>query len=342
MYSLLFTLVSFFAQCVYAQGSPLQSDIPVKPLSIIGGTTGVPEGTAGYEKWMMYKYRLADMSNGEIELTPMVGGELGGEETIFNALRRGRVQLANLSAYVVGAVVPELALLQVPYLFDSQAEADHLFDTVLYSVYSDLLAEDGLVLLSWDEVGFRHVYGKTPILVPAHLKNLRYRVPTGLGPRLFAKAMETDVIQLSFNDNIIGLQTGLVDAGGNAIILYASTGISEEAPHLTLTGHFNMTNLLICTERWFNSLSEIHKAIVRNGWLPIEVVRQMSRDETNDFLERADEIGFKVHQLTEDQKVLWREATAPVAEQLIEKTGGRSQEVYDAILEARAAYRASR
>jgi len=291
---------------------------------------------------MMYKYRLADMSNGEIELTPMVGGELGGEETIFNALRRGRVQLANLSAYVVGAVVPELALLQVPYLFDSQAEADHLFDTVLYSVYSDLLAEDGLVLLSWDEVGFRHVYGKTPILVPAHLKNLRYRVPTGLGPRLFAKAMETDVIQLSFNDNIIGLQTGLVDAGGNAIILYASTGISEEAPHLTLTGHFNMTNLLICTERWFNSLSEIHKAIVRNGWLPIEVVRQMSRDETNDFLERADEIGFKVHQLTEDQKVLWREATAPVAEQLIEKTGGRSQEVYDAILEARAAYRASR
>ena len=331
----LITTVGLVIFCFVALPSEAQ-------VTMIGGTTGVPEGTAGYEKWMMYRDRLADLSNGEIELTPMVGGELGGEETIFNALRRGRVQVANLSAYVIGAVVPELALLQIPYLFDSEAEADHLFDTVLYDIYSDLLAENGLVLLSWDEVGFRHVYGKTPILVPADLKNLRYRIPTGLGPRLFAEAMATDVIQLSFNDNIIGLQTGLVDAGGNAIILYASTGIAEEAPHLTLTGHFNMTNLLICTEPWLKSLSEDHRNIVLKGWLPMDVARQMSRDETNDFLQRADEIGFTIHQLTEDQKELWREATAPVAEQLIESIGGRSDEVYQTILEARAAYRTSR
>ena len=310
-------------------------------VTMIGGTTGVPEGTAGYEKWMTYKDRLADLSNGEIQLTPMVGGELGGEETILNAMRRGRVQVANLSAYVVGAVVPELALLQIPYLFDSEAEADHLYDTVLHDIYSDLLAESGLVLLSWDEVGFRHVYGKTPILVPADLKNLRYRIPTGLGPQLFAEAMGSDVIQLSFNDNIIGLQTGLVDAGGNAIILYASTGIAEEAPHLTLTGHFNMTNLLICTERWLNSLSEDHRNIVLDGWLPIDIARQMSRDETNNFLEQAEEIGFTIHQLTAEQKELWAEATAPVAGQIIESTGGRSNEVYQRILEARAAYRQS-
>ena len=310
-------------------------------VTMIGGTTGVPQGTAGYEKWMTYKDRLADLSNGEIQLTPMVGGELGGEETIFNALRRGRVQVANLSAYVIGALVPELALLQIPHLFDSEEEADHLFDTVLFDIYSDLLAENGIVLLSWDEVGFRHVYGKSPILVPTDLKNLRYRIPTGLGPQLFAEAMESDVIQLSFNDNIIGLQTGLVDAGGNAIILYASTGIAQEAPHLTLTGHFNMTNLLICTERWLNSLSETHRDIVLNGWLPKDIARQMSRDETIDFLQRADEIGFTIHRLSDDQKTLWREATAPVVDQLIDNTGGRSQEVYQRILEARAAYRQS-
>ncbi len=331
---LITTIVLVF---LWLAGVPAQAQVPM-----IGGTTGVPEGTAGYEKWMMYKERLADLSNGEIQLTPMVGGELGGEETIFNALRRGRVQVANLSAYVIGAAVPELALLQIPYLFDSETEADHLFDTVLYDIYSDLLAENGLVLLSWDEVGFRHVYGKTPILVPADMRDLRYRIPTGLGPQLFAEAMASDVIQLSFNDNIIGLQTGLVDAGGNAIILYASTGIAEEAPHLTLTSHFNMTNLLICTERWLNSLSEAHRKIVLDGWLPMDVARQMSRDETNSFLQQADEIGFTIHQLTPGQKELWVDATAPVADQIIESTGGRSAEIYQAILEARADYRASR
>ncbi len=314
----------------------------VAQVSVIGGTTGVPEGTAGYEKWMMFADRVAEMSGGEITVTPMVGGELGGEETIFSAMRRGRVQVANLSGLVIGALVPELALLQAPYLFGSEAEADHLYDTILFDVYSNLLAEHGLVLLSWDDVGFRHVYGKMPILVPADLRDMRYRIPTGLATQLFAEAMGSDVIQLSFNDNIIGLQTGLVDAGGNAIILYASTGIAEEAPQLTLTGHINMTNLLICTEQWLTSLSEPHQTVIREGWIPIDLARKMSRDETNGFLQQADEIGFSIHRLTPTQKDAWRAATAPVTDQLIETIGGRSGEIYQTILDARATFRASR
>lgn len=311
-------------------------------VTVIGGTTGVPEGTAGYQKWMMFKDRVEEMSGGDMVVTPMVGGELGGEETIFNALRRGRVQVANLSGLVIGSVVPELSLLQAPYLFESEAEADHLYDTLLFDVYSELLAERGLMLLTWDEVGFRHVYGKTPILVPADLQNIRYRIPTGLATQLFADAMGSDVIQLSFNDNVIGLQTGLVDAGGNAAILYASTGIAEEAPHLTLTGHINMTNLLICTSRWLDSLSPDQQEIIRTGWTPIAEARHMSRAESDGFIDRAEDIGFTVHRLTDAQKRLWVEASMPVTEQMIDVIGGRSAKIYQMILDARAAYRASR
>lgn len=323
----------------------LWSATAIKPVTaqvqVIGGTTGVPEGTAGYEKWMMFRDRVATLSNGEIEVTPMVGGELGGEETIFNALRRGRVQVANLSGLVIGSLVPELALLQSPYLFESEAEADHLYDTVIFDVFSDLLEEKGLVLLSWDEVGLRHIYGKTPILVPTDLQDMRYRIPTGLATQLFAEVMGADVIQLSFNDNIIGLQTGLVDAGGNATILYASTGIAGEAPHLTLTGHITMTNLLICTSRWLEGLSESHQEVIRTGWIPIAQARQMSRDESNGFLERAADIGFTIHELSPQQKEMWVDAASPVTEQMINDIGGRSAEVYQTILAARDAYRGS-
>ena len=48
-------------------------------INFIGGTTGIPEGTAGYEKWMMYRDRIAELSKGEISVTPMVTGELGSE-----------------------------------------------------------------------------------------------------------------------------------------------------------------------------------------------------------------------------------------------------------------------
>lgn len=310
-------------------------------ISIIGGTTGVPDTTAGYQKWMMYRDQLAELSKGDISITPMVGGELGSEESIFNGVRRGRIQIANLSGLVIGTVVPEAALLAAPFLFDSEAQADHIYDTVLFDIYSDLLAEHGITFLSWDDVGFRQIYGKTPILVPEDLQGTRYRIPSGLSARLFAEAVGSDVIPLSFNENIIGLQTGLVDAGGNAVILYAGTGIAEEAPHLTLTSHIQMTNFVICSTRWLESLSPAQQDVIRAGWIPMHLARSMSRDEERSFLDRADEIGFTIHTLSDSQQTAWREAAASVTPKIIDSVGGRSTEIYQAIQDAKVAYNAA-
>ncbi len=307
----------------------------IKPMLIVGGTTGVPEGTAGYEKWMMFRDRVADHSNGALELTPMVSGELGSEETILSSLRRGRVQVANLSGLVIGSIVPEVALLQTPFLFDSTEQADHIFDTVLFDIYSDLLAQNRLTLMSWDEVGVHHVYGKKPILTPRDLQGVRFRVSSGLAARLFAEAIASDIIPLAFTENIIGLQTGLVDAGANAVILYASTGISEEAPHLSLTNHMHAVNFMIADSKWLGRLPKSQQDIVQNGWLPIDQARAMSRAEEQKFLDQADQIGFEIHTLTPAQRDSWIQASAPVTDQIIEGIGGSAAEIYAAIQRAK-------
>ncbi len=306
--------------------------------SIIGGTTGVPEGTAGYEKWMMFRDHVNEQSNGALNLTPMVSGELGSEETILSSLRRGRVQIANLSGLVVGSIVPEAALLQTPFLFDSTEQADHIFDTVLFEIYSDLLAQHRLTLMSWDEVGIHHVYGKKPILRPDDLKGARFRVSSGLAARLFAEAIASDIIPLSFNENVVGLQTGLVDAGANAVILYAPTGIAEEAPHLSLTGHMRAVNFVIADSKWLERLPPDQKPIVQDGWLSIDRARAMSRAEEQKFLGQADQIGFTIHTLTPDQRDSWIQASAPVPDQIIEGIGGSAAEIYDAIQEAKRVF----
>ena len=326
-------LVISFSSAVTAQTSA------TKPMSIIGGTTGVPEGTAGFEKWMMFRDRVNNQSNGDLELTPMVSGELGSEETILSSLRRGRVQVANLSGLVIGSIVPEAALLQAPYLFDSTEQADHIFDTVLFDIYSDLLAQHHLTLMSWDEVGVHHVYGKKPILTPSNLQGVRFRVSSGLAARLFAEAIASDIIPLAFTENIIGLQTGLVDAGANAVILYASTGISEEATHLSLTSHMHAVNFMIADSKWLEKLPANQKAIVQNGWLPIDQARAMSRAEEKKFLGRADQIGFTIHSLTPAQRDAWIQASAPVTGQIIEGVGDKAAKIYEAIQEAKRSFK---
>ncbi|MDG2243607.1 MAG: TRAP transporter substrate-binding protein [Rhodospirillaceae bacterium] len=307
-------------------------------INVIGGTTGVPKGTAGYEKWMMFRDHVGEQSNGALHLSAMVSGELGSEESILSSLRRGRVQIANLSGLVVGSIVPEAALLQTPFLFDNIEQADYVFDKVLFDIYSDLLAVHSLTLMSWDEVGVHQIYGKKPILTPSDLSDTRFRVSSGLAARLFAEAIATDIIPLSFNENVVGLQTGLVNSGANAVILYAPTGIAEEAPHLTLTNHMHAVNFLIADSKWLERLPPDQQSIVKNGWLPIEQARAMSRAEEQKFLSRANRIGFTIHTLSPDQRQSWRTISAPVAQQIIDSIGGKAGDIYQAIQDSKRAF----
>ena len=89
----------------------------------------------------------------------LIYGQLGSEDQLVSCLRRGRVQFANLSAMAMSTVVAEMALLYAPFLFDDAAEADFVYDNLLTELYRELLAEKGLHLVSWYEIGFLNVYG---------------------------------------------------------------------------------------------------------------------------------------------------------------------------------------
>jgi TRAP-type C4-dicarboxylate transport system substrate-binding protein len=273
-------------------------------------------------------------------LTPMVGGELGSEESILSALRRGRIKVANLSGLVLSSLVPELALIQAPFLFDSQEEADYLLDNHLSGIFAPLLAAQGLTFLTWDEIGFHHIYGKQPILTPADIRGVRFRISAGLSAQYLAEALGTDVIPLPFSENLTGLQTGLVDAGTNAVILYARTGIADEAPHLTLTGQTYAVNLLVANASWLQGLSPLQRKAVETGWMALSRARAVTRAEWQSDLANAGQLGFTVYELDDAQRAQWRAATAPVAQRLIKDIGGRAPQVWEAILSARADYRA--
>ncbi len=306
---------------------------------VIAGGTGVVHGSAGETKWLAFRDRVVAASNGELKLTPMIGGELGSEETILSALRRGRIKVANLSGLVLSSLVPELALIQAPFLFDSHAEADYLLDNHLTDIYKPLLAEQGLAFLSWDEIGFHHIYGKRPILVPEDARGVRFRVSAGRSAQFLAEALAADVIPLPFSENITGLQTGLVDAGSNAIILYARTGIAAEAPHLTLSRHAYTVNLLVANKPWLESLSERQRAAVESGWMDMDTARALTRAEWQQDLAGAENLGFVVHEIDESQRARWRTATAPVADRLIAAIGGQAAEVWAALGQGKQAYR---
>jgi TRAP-type C4-dicarboxylate transport system substrate-binding protein len=302
----------------------------------IAGTT-FPD-TEGERHWLTFRDRLAEVSNGQLPVRMLIYGQLGSEDQLVSGLRRGRVQFANLSAMAISTVVPEMALLYAPFLFDDAAEADFVYDNLLTELYRELLAEKGLHLVSWYEIGFIDVYAKEPLLLPEQAAGRRFRVGSGPAARLFATAIGADVIPLGFSDVVASLQTGLIEAGENAVSLYARTGIASEARHLTLTDHSFGVSAIVASKTWWDSLSAAQQMMVSEAWPAIDTTRIAVRSESRSDLDAAASLGIVVHTLTNAQRDQWRMATQSVTEQLIEKIGGGSREVYDRIQEVREIY----
>lgn len=293
--------------------------------------------TPGEATWLQFKQAAEAAADGQVVLRTLIYGQLGSEEQLLSGLRRGRIQFANLSAQSVSTLVPELSLLYAPYLFDDEAEADFIYDNYLTGVFSELLAAQGLHLVTWYEIGFHSVYAREPVLVPADLVGRRFRVSSGINARLFAESLGADVIPLGFGDIVPSLQTGLIDAGENSISLYARTGIASEAPHFTLTRHVFGISVIVAGKRWWDAQPADLRKILRETFPSARDSRLATRAQ--DARDLADPVlGIVSHVLNPQQRAAWKQTTSGVTPLLLESIGGRSAEIHALILEGKQAY----
>ena len=303
--------------------------------NIISGATGVAKNTAGYNKWMMFKKSVHNKSDGRLIIQPLITGELGSEENVLSSTRRGRVKIANISSMVVTSLIPEAILLNAPYLFNSQEEAENLLDNILFELYEPLFLEKGLIFLSWDDIGFHQIYGITPIIKPSDLKNIRFRVSTSLASKIIAETLGADIIPLPFTELISALETGLAVSGENAIILYARTGIAELAPNLTLTNHSFGVNFLFANKKWFDNLSIEDQKIIRESYPSKGVGRDMIKDEWNYDLNNSSKIGFNIHMLNNEKMKIWKNSLQPAIDKILSLSGPRGRLIYKKVIKNR-------
>jgi len=304
---------------------------------IVGGTAA--RGTAGEAQWLKFQRDAEAAGNGEIKMRMLIRGELGSEEQIVSGLRRGRVHFANLSALIASTIVPETALIYAPYLFDSEAEADFVFDNYLTPEYRKLFAARGLEFIVWYELGEQQIWSRDkPIMTPADMRGVRFRIASSKSAELLGEALQADLIPLGYAEIIPSLQTGLIAAGENGVTLYSRTGIAPEAPHLTLTNHSLAMSVIVADKRWWDAQPERIQNILRQTFPKEAEIRRAVRAEIQDDLASAAELRFQYYTLTPAQRQLWSDATRGTHAALVQAIGGDTQRLYDLALAGKKAF----
>lgn len=273
-----------------------------------------------------------------LDLELLVRGETGSSEDRLNSLRRNRLQFVSAPLGSAAAMIPELAVLQLPFLFDSTPEADFVLDEYALPRFQKMFADKGITFLRWTEAGSNHIFGDRPFLTPDSVKSFPMRVQTTKASSVYFEGLEADAVYMSSNDILQSLQTGMIDGGEAVTIFYWMTGIYREATHFTMTGHAIEPSSILLNKRFWDSLTPEQKNLVSTAYPgPIEA-RNRVREWMTEVEADLPNLGVSLHRLTDAQRSVWQTQARTSYDAILESIGGEAEDIYNLVQEGKAAY----
>lgn len=293
-------------------------------------------GTITDEQWDVFKANVVDHAQPPITLKMMIRGEAGSEETMLQAARRGRIQLAAPSLAGATSLVPELAVLQLPFLFESAAQMDWIYDDVLPDEFRTAFAERGLVFLHWIDSGWLGFYGPHSFADPRAVAGVKLRTAPTDAARLTAQTLDADTIYVPYPEIVQALQTGLIEGGMTSDYGFITGGMAEEVQVFTLTRHGYDTGMMLANAAWFNALSAENQNLFQSAYGDTRDFRERSRSYTSGELRTLpDRVGTQVVELADDERARWVTATRPVHRAVLDRIGPPAKALYAVIEDAK-------
>jgi TRAP-type C4-dicarboxylate transport system substrate-binding protein len=154
---------------------------------------------------------LYKRSGGELGFRIYAGGVSGDERDVLRKIRVGQLHAAGFTGVGMGEILPEIRVLDLPFLFFNYDEVDHVLER-MRATFEQRFADRGFILLGWAEVGFVHFFSKEPIETQQDLKarNLWVWQDDPLAQAYF-EALGVSPTPLAVTDVLTSLQTDLVD-----------------------------------------------------------------------------------------------------------------------------------
>ncbi len=210
--------------------------------------------------------KLEAATSGRIKVQMFPGAVLGQEKEAVEQTQLGAIQIARISLGVIGPVVPEVNVFNMPFVFRDIA---HMRKVIDGAVGDELLAKVSasparLVALGWMDGGSRSLYTKKPVRSPADLKGQKIRM---MGNPLFVdtmNAMGGNGISMGYGEVFSALQTGVIDgAENNPPSMFTSNHYSAGAKYYTQTNHLIIPEILVMSKVSFDKLGAADQALVK-------------------------------------------------------------------------------
>ncbi len=262
-------------------------------------------------------YRFADLvyekTDGRIKVLVKYDAELGSENEVIQQMSYGGVAFARVSLSQLAEFVPEMNVLQMPYIYSSSEHMWRVLDGELGDEFLLKPIEVGIVGLSWYDAGARNFYSVRPIETLEDLRGMNMRVQESAMMADMVSALGANPSKIVYSEVYSAIEQGIVDGAENNWPSYEAMRHYKVAKYYTVDEHTRVPELQICSKAIWDKLSDSDRKIItecakesalyeRELWAAREKISR----------EVAKSSGITVIELSAKEKARFREAMSGV------------------------------
>lgn len=312
-----------------------------EPVVVRLGTVA-PAGTPWEAHMKRVGQNVEKATAGKTKFKSFLGGAKGDEKSLVRQCREARLEACGVSMAALATEVPDLDVLELPYLFESSEEADFVFDNHLRKPIAELAAKNGFVFYQYAENGWQNFATKSGFIkTPADLKGKKFRSQETPVHIAMWKGFGAAPVEMSVSEVLPALQTGLVEGFAQTPLFTFATGWHQGIKFYTLSRHIYQPAIVVYSKKWFDGLAaDLQKQLLVEIEATEKFARQGVRGIEPGLLQNFVNYGIQVHTPTADERAQFVKLAKKVQDDYAKRASKASKELLAKIREGKAAFAA--
>ena len=275
---------------------------------------------------LKFKELVEQRTQGKVKVELFPNAQLGDERTLIEGMQIGTVHMGVITNGPVANFLPEIAAFEMPFLFNSPAQAYKVLDGEVGQKVLAKLDAINLKGLAYAERGFRNLTNsKRPVKTPADMAGLKIRVMENPVYIDTFKTLGTNPVPMAWTEALTALQQGTIDGQENPINVIYSFKLNETQKHLSMTQHSYAPALFLMSKKVFSGFDKATQDIlVKAAQEAAAHERKWNGDQMADMIKQLKEKGM---QITEPDIAAFQAAVKPVYDKYGPKFGTLLQDI---------------
>lgn len=280
-----------------------------------------PPGEPSHLAFAALAERLAE-SDVDLSLIVFPQGQIGTETDAIEQVRLAALDMTTVGNSNLSNFAPSTGVLDIPFLFRDATE--HPRAIAEGDIGAELAArieqESGLKVLGWWSAGQRHVFTRdTAVSTPEDLVGLKIRV---IGSPVYLDTFNqlgAQATGMPYGEVYSALANGTIDAAENDTSGYRNMKFWEQAPQLSLTGHFFLFKPVLINPQVLERMSDEQRQTFMRIFAEVTDMQwQLFASNFESDLEKLRAAGVTI---TEPDIDAFRKAVQPVVEKYQQNFG---------------------